>query len=81
MILLDLHLPDVPGEKVLEWLRQDPRTDHIPVVIVSADATPREVTRLLELGANTYITKPIDVKHFVAVINDTLLGRELSNVR
>jgi PAS domain S-box-containing protein len=79
LILLDLHLPDVHGERVLEWLRQDPRTMNTPVVIITADATPREAARLLELGANAYITKPIDVKHFVTVIKDSLEGKELIN--
>lgn len=81
LILLDLHLPDVHGEKVLEWLRQDPRTEKTPVIIISADATPREATRLLDLGANTYITKPIDVKHLVTVIESSLEGKELTNAR
>lgn len=80
LILLDLHLPDVHGEKVLEWLRQDTRTHGIPVVIISADATPREAIRLLDLGANTYITKPINVKHFVTVISNMLEGKEIANV-
>lgn len=81
LILLDLHLPDVHGEKVLEWLRQDSRTRHIPVIIISADATPHEAARLLALGANDYITKPIDVKHFVTVIKDMLERKELASAR
>lgn len=81
LVLLDLHLPDVHGEKVLEWLRQDPRTRDTPVIIISADATPREAERLLDLGANTYITKPIDVKQFVNIVGDALEGRVLTNAR
>jgi CheY-like chemotaxis protein len=81
LILLDLHLPDVHGEKVLEWLRADPRTRDIPVIIISADATPREATRLLDLGANAYVTKPLDVKQFLAVVEANLERRQLSNAR
>lgn len=77
LILLDLHLPDVHGERVLEWLRQDAKTKQIPVVIISADATPHEAKRLLDLGANAYITKPIDLKDFIRVINDALQEKEL----
>jgi PAS domain S-box-containing protein len=80
LILLDLHLPDVHGEKVLEWLLQDDRTRQIPVIIISADATPREAARLLDLGANSYITKPIDVKQFITIIEDTLEQRDLTPV-
>ena len=81
LILLDLHLPDVHGEKVLEWLRQDSITKKTPVIIISADATPREAARLLDLGANAYITKPIDVKQFVKIIKDTLEEKELTYAR
>ncbi|HEY0069249.1 MAG TPA: PAS domain S-box protein, partial [Chloroflexia bacterium] len=81
LILLDLHLPDVHGEKVLEWLRADPRTRHIPVIVISADATPREATRLLDLGANAYVTKPLDVKQFLAVVEANIERRQPSNAR
>lgn len=75
LILLDLHLPDVHGEKVLEWLRQDSITTKTPVIIISANATPREAARLLDLGADAYITKPIDVKQFVMLIKEALEGK------
>jgi signal transduction histidine kinase/ActR/RegA family two-component response regulator len=61
LILLDLNLPDMDGEDVLRRLRDDPRTSRIPVVIVSADASQRQVQRLLSTGASAYLTKPIDV--------------------
>ncbi len=61
LILLDLHLPDLHGSEVLERLKQDPATADIPVVVVSADATPAQVKRLLGAGAARYVTKPIDV--------------------
>jgi len=67
LILLDLHLPDISGEEVLQRLREDPVTAPIPVVIVSADATPRQIQRLLASGATAYITKPIDVRELLDV--------------
>ncbi len=72
LILLDLHLPDVPGSDVLTRLLADPRTKGIPVVILSADATPGRISRLLEQGAHAYLTKPLDVRQVLAVIDDTL---------
>lgn len=73
LILLDLNLPDVPGERVLTELRDDPRTARIPVVVVSADATQRQIRRLMSSGATAYLTKPIDVselmKHIDAAIS------------
>jgi signal transduction histidine kinase len=72
LVLLDLHLPDMPGEEVLQRLRGDPRTKGIPVLIVSADATPGHVERLLAAGAIGYLTKPLDVIAFLTVIDEVL---------
>jgi PAS domain S-box-containing protein len=62
LILLDLHLPDLHGRDVLQALKDDPATAWIPVVVLSADATPSQVERLLAAGAADYATKPIDVE-------------------
>ena len=72
MILLDLHLPDIPGEEVLRRLRSDPRTERIPVVVVSADATKTSLDRLRLMGANAYLTKPLDVDEFLEVVEHFL---------
>lgn len=61
LILLDLHLPDISGREVLERLIKDERTSGIPVVVVSADATPGQIDRLRAAGALSYLTKPLDV--------------------
>ena len=68
LVLLDLRLPDIPGEEVLRRLRADRRTANIPVVIVSADATAGSLERLRQAGANAYLTKPLDVDEFLAVV-------------
>jgi signal transduction histidine kinase/response regulator RpfG family c-di-GMP phosphodiesterase len=71
-ILLDLHLPDMGGEEVLRILRQDQRTQAIPVTILSADATPSQINRLKAAGAREYLTKPLDVRQLIALLEDTL---------
>jgi len=76
LIILDLHLPDFPGTDVLAWLSTDPRTKTIPVVILSADATPGQVKRLLEQGAREYLTKPLDVRQVLAVVDEALASSE-----
>ncbi len=73
LILLDLHLPDVSGDEVLQSLRDDASTASIPVVIVSADATPGQVQRLMAAGASAYLTKPLDIRELLRVV-DVLLG-------
>jgi PAS domain S-box-containing protein len=75
LVLLDLHLPDVQGDEVLRRLRSDERTAGIPVVMISADATPRTIDRLIARGADAYLTKPLDVDEFLATI-DRLLPEE-----
>jgi signal transduction histidine kinase/ActR/RegA family two-component response regulator len=68
LVLLDLHLPDIGGDEVLRRLRDDPHTASIPVVILSADATPGQIQRLLHAGASEYLTKPLDVRQLREVL-------------
>ena len=75
LILLDLHLPDIMGDEVLRRLREAPETQNIPVIMVSADASPSEITRLLAEGAQQYMTKPLEVKKFLQVIDKAIAAR------
>jgi PAS domain S-box-containing protein len=72
LILLDLHLPDLHGREVLDQLTGDPATAAIPVVVISADATPGEIERLLAAGAADYLTKPIDVEALLKTVTGGL---------
>ena len=74
VILLDLDLPDIPGHEVLARLQADPQTQELPVIILSADATRSQVQRLLGVGAREYLTKPLDVREFLTVIEEQLGG-------
>ena len=69
LIVLDRHLPDVPGDDVLGLLRADPRTSGIPIVMLSADANGREIQRLLDAGARAYLTKPLDLHEFLGLLD------------
>jgi PAS domain S-box-containing protein len=68
LILLDLHLPDMAGTELLDLLQADPRTADIPVVVVTADATPSQIQRLRGIGVAEYLTKPIDIKELLRVV-------------
>ena len=72
MILLDLRLPDMPGEEVLLRLRADARTRDIPVVILSADATRQRIDQLRADGVVDYLTKPIDVRSLLWTVDSAL---------
>jgi CheY-like chemotaxis protein len=72
LILLDLQLPDMAGDMVLDRLHSDERTRDIPVVMLSADATPSQIKRLLAAGAHDYLTKPIEVQKFLHVLDSVL---------
>jgi len=74
VIFLDLHLPDLQGEEVLREIQSDVRLASIPVVVLSADATPGQRRTLIAAGAVAYLTKPLDVAKVLATV-DTLLSR------
>jgi len=57
---------------VLRQLREDARTRDIPVIVISADASPREIARLQTAGARDYLTKPIDVRRFLVIVDEVL---------
>jgi len=65
LVLLDLKLPRVPGLKVLERLRGDPRTKLVPVVILTSSKEEADLVEGYSLGANSYIRKPVDFQKFV----------------
>jgi CheY-like chemotaxis protein len=70
LILLDLNLPDMHGSEVLRQLQHEPATAEVPVVVLSADATPSQIERLLSAGARNYLTKPFDIDPFLAVVDE-----------
>ena len=76
LILLDLHLPDISGQEVLRRLQRHPATERIPVVVISADATPAQINTLLAAGACDYLTKPLDLKRFLQVLHRCLHAAE-----
>ena len=72
MILMDLNLPCVGGMDALKTLRSDPRTAHIPVIALTANAMPRDIERGIAAGFFRYLTKPINIDEFTEAVNSTL---------
>ena len=79
LVLLDVNLPDMSGPEVLRRLRGEKMTCDIPIVVVSADATPRQIDHLLAAGASDYLIKPLEVRKFLGVV-DKLLAQPKSSV-
>jgi PAS domain S-box-containing protein len=69
LVLLDLHLPDMSGQEVLQQLLSTPETEEIPVAIISADVTNGQVGRLMSAGATAYLAKPFDVAELLALVD------------
>ncbi len=72
LILLDMQLPDISGLELLRHLKRDDLLADIPVIVVSADATPQHMEQALTLGAAHYVTKPLDVAGFLKLVDGAL---------
>ena len=74
LVLLDLQLPDLDGLEILRQLTQDAATAHIPVVVVSANATADRVDDAMQSGAAHYVTKPVNIERLLALLDRLLEG-------
>ena len=68
LILLDLNLPDMTGVSILEKVKNNAHTRRSPVVVLTTTDDEREIQRCYDLGANVYITKPVDYDGFANAI-------------
>ncbi len=68
LVLLDLNLPKLDGREVLQAIRENPVTRALPVVVLTTSAEPMDVGSVYELGANSYIQKPVEFERFVDVV-------------
>lgn len=75
LVLLDVNLPDISGMDVLVRLRADPTTRGVPVVVLSADATETQIEHMLALGADRYLTKPVEMKELNSVLDAAVRRR------
>jgi CheY-like chemotaxis protein len=79
LILLDLNLPDMQGVDILAKIKEDQRLHRSPVIVLTTTDDKKEIERCYELGANVYITKPVDYDTFATAIRQ--LGLFLSVIQ
>jgi CheY-like chemotaxis protein len=77
LILLDLRMPEINGLELLEWLRNQPRHSEIPVIAVSSYDRQREIRKSYQLGARTFLSKPISAEELRRAIRALMLPVEL----
>ncbi len=68
LILLDLNLPKMTGRQVLALIKEDPDLKSIPVVVLTSSSAESDVAQSYRLGANCYVTKPVDLKAFQEIV-------------
>jgi two-component system response regulator len=69
IVLLDLKLPKVDGLQVLRRLKSDPRTQAIPVIMMTSSREERDIVESYRLGVNSYIVKPVDFEQFLQAVH------------
>jgi len=70
VVLLDLKLPKVDGLEVLREIRKNEKTRKIPVVVVTSSSEDPDIQRAYELGANSYVVKPVEFESFTEVMSN-----------
>ena len=75
LILLDIMLPEISGLEILRSMRSNPDLASIPVVVVSARATPTDIQNGLAAGASTYLTKPVSYMDLINAVDGLIQGK------
>jgi len=68
LILMDIQLPEVSGEVVIQWIKADESIKHIPIIAVTAFAMKGDEERILSKGCEAYLSKPISIVKFIEVV-------------
>jgi len=69
LMLLDLNMPRMDGREVLAEIKADPDLRGIPVVVLTTSRAEQDIVRTYNLHANAYVTKPVDLEQFIAIVH------------
>ena len=72
LVLMDIQLPGIDGIEAFRQLRADPRTARIPIAAFTASVTPSDRSKVIEAGFDAFLSKPIDLKQFVATVRSLI---------
>ncbi len=72
LIITDINMPDINGLELISFVRNNPRYDHLPVVIISTERSEEDKKRGIALGAAAYITKPFKSVELQQIIRNTI---------
>jgi CheY-like chemotaxis protein len=68
LILMDLNLPGMKGQEAIEAIKKDPQLRRIPIVVLTSSAAERDILMTYDMGANCYVTKPVDLSQFTEIV-------------
>ena len=74
LVLMDIQLPDINGIEAFHRLRADPRTAGVPIVAFTASVTAGDRSKITEAGFNGFLSKPINIKEFLAMVKRMVEG-------
>lgn len=77
MILADINMPVMDGLKLITIIKQNPKMKELPIIIITTEGAEEDRQRGLKLGANAYITKPVQANHLLKTITDLLNNRQV----
>ena len=76
LIIIDINMPIMNGLKLIGHIRSNPDTAQIPILVVTTEGVKEDMTRALELGANAYLTKPVDASRILRIVKKLLAIEE-----
>jgi two-component system chemotaxis response regulator CheY len=81
LVLTDLNMPDLDGMDLIGKIKEDPMSESLKIIVISADADKFIIDICMSMGALAYITKPVVPEELVAVVEAAILGKEIPEVK